>query len=65
MKREAKRDLEAAVQKYAAALNVRPSGLTLKDTKSRWGSCASSRRLAFSWRLILAPAYVLDYLAAH
>lgn len=65
LKREAKRDLEAAVQKYAAALSVRPAGLTLKDTKSRWGSCASSRRLAFSWRLILAPSYVLDYLAAH
>ena len=65
LKREAKRDLEAAVQKYAAALNVRPAGLSLKDTKSRWGSCASSRKLAFSWRLIFAPAYVLDYLAAH
>jgi predicted metal-dependent hydrolase len=65
LKREAKADLEAAVQKYAAALNVRPSGITLKDTKSRWGSCAASRRLSFSWRLILAPSYVLDYLAAH
>lgn len=65
LKREAKRDLEAAVLKYAAALSVRPAGLTLKDTKSRWGSCAASRRLAFSWRLILAPSYVLDYLAAH
>lgn len=65
LKREAKADLEAAVQKYATALNVRPSGLTLKDTKSRWGSCAASRRLSFSWRLILAPSFVLDYLAAH
>lgn len=65
LKREAKRDLEAAVQRYAAVLNVRPAGITLKDTKSRWGSCASSRRLSFSWRLILAPDYVLDYLAAH
>lgn len=65
LKREAKRDLEQAVQKYAAALDVRPAGITLKDTKSRWGSCASSRRLAFSWRLILAPPFVLDYLAAH
>jgi predicted metal-dependent hydrolase len=65
LKREAKHDLEKAVQKYASALDVRPAGITLKDTKSRWGSCAASRRLAFSWRLILAPPFVLDYLAAH
>ena len=65
LKREARRDLEIAVNKYAAALAVRPASIALKDTKSRWGSCASSRRLAFSWRLIFAPPFVLDYLAAH
>lgn len=65
LKREARRDLDVAVAKYAAALSVRPAGISLKDTKSRWGSCASSRRLAFSWRLIFAPSFVLDYLAAH
>ncbi len=32
---------------------------------SRWGSCSSRGDLAYSWRLILAPAFVLDYLAAH
>jgi predicted metal-dependent hydrolase len=37
----------------------------LRDTTSRWGSCSSQGSLNFSWRLILAPAYVLDYLAAH
>ena len=37
----------------------------MRDTTSRWGSCSSSAALNFSWRLILAPPYVLDYLAAH
>lgn len=50
---------------YARRLDVPFRGLSLKDTTSRWGSCASSGKLAFSWRLILAPAGVLGYVAAH
>jgi len=61
----AKRDLEAAVRKHANAIGKQPLRVTLRDTSSRWGSCTSSGHLNFSWRLILAPAYVLDYLAAH
>ena len=63
--REAKRDLEAAVARHAAKLGVAPRKLSLRDTTSRWGSCSSTGALNFSWRLILAPSYVLDYLAAH
>ena len=40
-------------------------GITLKDTKSRWGSCSSAGRLNFSWRLIMAPTSVIDYVVAH
>lgn len=40
-------------------------GITLRDTRSRWGSCTARGTLNFSWRLILAPSFVLDYLAAH
>jgi predicted metal-dependent hydrolase len=65
LKREARRDLEAAVARHAAALAVKPRRISLRDTASRWGSCSSSAALNFSWRLILAPPYVLDYLAAH
>src|SRR5690606_2143888 len=36
-----------------------------RDQSSRWGSCSSAGVLSYSWRLILAPPYVLDYLAAH
>jgi predicted metal-dependent hydrolase len=65
LKREARRDLEAAVARHAAALDVKPRRIALRDTTSRWGSCSSTGALNFSWRLILAPAFVLDYLAAH
>ncbi len=65
LKREARKDIEAAVTRYARALNVRPKGVAVRDTVSRWGSCSSEGRLSFSWRLILAPPHVLDYLAAH
>jgi len=65
LKREARRDLEAAVARHAAALGVKPRRLALRDTTSRWGSCSSTAALNFSWRLILAPPLVLDYLAAH
>jgi predicted metal-dependent hydrolase len=64
-KREARRDLEAAVSRYAKALKVEQRKLTLRDTTSRWGSCSSTGALNFSWRLVLAPPFVLDYLAAH
>ncbi|KAA2233441.1 M48 family metallopeptidase [Salinarimonas soli] len=65
LQREARRDLEAAVARYAEALGVSPSRITLRDTTSRWGSCSARGGLNFSWRLILAPPFVLDYLAAH
>lgn len=61
----ASRDLAAAVSRHAAALGVRPGRITLRDTRSRWGSCSSSGALSFSWRLAMAPPFVLDYLAAH
>ncbi len=63
--REARRDLTVAVSRHAAGLGVKVRRITLRDTTSRWGSCSASGGLNFSWRLILAPPFVLDYLAAH
>lgn len=65
LKAEARRELVAAVARHAARLAVTPKAITVKDTKTRWGSCTSAGRLAFSWRIIMAPPEVLDYLAAH
>jgi predicted metal-dependent hydrolase len=61
----ARRDLENAVAIHAAKAGRRPISLTLRDTSSRWGSCSAKGALNFSWRLVLAPPFVLDYLAAH
>jgi predicted metal-dependent hydrolase len=62
---EAKRDFAKAVQAHTAALGVVAKRITVRDTKSRWGSCSATGALNFSWRLIMAPPFVLDYLAAH
>ncbi len=65
LKKEARAALEARVLEHAPRLNAKPSRITVRDTASRWGSCSSGRSLSFSWRLILAPAFVLDYVVAH
>jgi predicted metal-dependent hydrolase len=65
LKREARRDLAKSAQHYAEALGVKVKRISIRDQSSRWGSCTSAGSLSFSWRLILAPPYVLDYLAAH
>jgi predicted metal-dependent hydrolase len=65
LKREARRDLHKVALDYAEMLGVRVKRLSIRDQSSRWGSCTSAGSLSFSWRLILAPPFVLDYLAAH
>ena len=62
---EARRRFCALVAEKAAQAQLEPRRVTVKDTRSRWGSCAASRNLAFSWRLVMAPPHVQDYVAAH
>lgn len=64
-KREARRDLEAASKRAAQALGVGLKRVSIRDQSSRWGSCSTTGVLSYSWRLVLAPPFVLDYLAAH
>ena len=64
--RELARDrLTAASDRHAAALGRSYARITLRDTRSRWGSCSSAGALMYSWRLVMAPPEVLDYVAAH
>jgi predicted metal-dependent hydrolase len=65
LRAEALRRIVLAARPHCVGLGVTPSAIRLKDTKSRWGSCAPNRTLAFSWRLVLAPDWVLDYVVAH
>ena len=57
--------LETASLRYAQELGLVIRRVTVRDQSSRWGSCSTTGMLSFSWRLILAPHHVLDYLAAH
>jgi predicted metal-dependent hydrolase len=65
LKREARRRIVERAYEYAAVLGVKPQRITIRDTVSRWGSCSTSRSLSFSWRLVMAPPHVLDYVVAH
>jgi predicted metal-dependent hydrolase len=62
---EARKDLDERVAWHAANLGVRVRHIGLRDQTTRWGSCSANGFLSFSWRLILAPPHVLDYVAAH
>jgi predicted metal-dependent hydrolase len=65
LRAEARRQMSALVAEKSAAAGLRPGRVSVKDTRSRWGSCAANRSLAFSWRLVMAPRFVQDYVAAH
>lgn len=65
LKSLAKEKLTKHCDDYADKLGVSFNRISVKDTKTRWGSCSHSRNLSFSWRLIIAPAEVLQYVAAH
>ncbi len=64
-KAQARADLVAASERYADLMGLKFTRLSIRDQSSRWGSCSSTGALSYSWRLILAPPDVLDYVAAH
>ena len=57
--------LAASIDRQAPALGVAPKALAVRDQRTRWGSCSSRGTLSFSWRLLLAPAWVLDDVVCH
>ncbi|RUS60303.1 M48 family peptidase [Pseudorhodobacter sp. E13] len=65
LKTRARDRLAQASDHYAHRIGRRYRTLTLRDTRSRWGSCTAEAGLMYSWRLIMAPPLVLDYVAAH
>jgi len=65
LRREAHRELEIASRRAAEQLGVTVKRISVRDQSSRWGSCSTTGVLSYSWRLILAPPFVLDYLAIH
>ena len=65
LKNQARADIARAGARYAAASGQALPRITLRDTTSRWGSCSERSGLSFSWRLVMAPPFVLDYVVAH
>jgi predicted metal-dependent hydrolase len=57
--------IEREIARHADALAVSPAAVTIRDTRSRWGSCSRARRLSFSWRLVLAPPEALETVVIH
>lgn len=65
LKTAARDQLAHAVARHAGTLGRSYGRLTMRDPRSRWGSCSSKGDLMFSWRLMMTPPAVLDYVAAH
>lgn len=65
LKKEARHDLQPLVKAHAASVGREVKSISFKDTRSRWGSCSWDGNLSFSWRIVMAPPFVIDYLAAH
>ncbi len=65
LKREARREIEMLVARHTATVGRKAKAIRFRDTTSRWGSCTSDGTLSFSWRIMMAPPAVIDYLVAH
>jgi predicted metal-dependent hydrolase len=66
LKRLARDTLTARTDVHLKTLNQKPVRVSIADTRSRWGSCSPhNRSIRYSWRVVMAPPAVLDYLAAH
>jgi predicted metal-dependent hydrolase len=65
LKIRAREEIVPRVLDHATVLGVKPGRVTLRDTRSRWGSCSHRGDLSFSWRLVLAPEHIVHYVTAH
>ena len=65
LRQQAKAEITARAHPLAERIGERIERIAIRDTKSRWGSCSSSGKLSFSWRLVMAPEWIVDYVTAH
>jgi predicted metal-dependent hydrolase len=65
LKSEAKREIGMLVARHCSAIGKNAKAIRFRDTSSRWGSCTSNGTLSFSWRIMMAPPPVINYLVAH
>jgi predicted metal-dependent hydrolase len=65
LRQQARHEFAVRSRRYAKRLGREVTGVRVNDPKRQWGSCSSAGRLSFSWRLVMAPPKVIDYVAAH
>jgi predicted metal-dependent hydrolase len=65
LKEKARVAIHREIERHAGALAVFPAAVTIRDARTRWGSCSRARRLSFSWRLVLAPPEALETVVIH
>lgn len=61
----AKRDLIKKAVEFSKEMKVSPAGIKINSAKTRWGSCSGKNSINFSWRLIMADDYIIDYVVVH
>ena len=65
LREKARVAIHREIERHATALAVAPAAVTIRDARTRWGSCSRARRLSFSWRLVLAPPEALETVVVH
>jgi predicted metal-dependent hydrolase len=65
LRSSARIEIEDAVVRNAALMGCKPKSVSIRDQRTRWGSCSTRGTLSFNWRLIMAPQAVLDYVVIH
>ena len=64
-KKRSREYIEEMVNRYSQTLGLNPGGIRISNALCRWGSCSSDNHLSFSWRLIMAPCSIIDYVVVH
>ena len=65
LREKARTAIHREIERHATVLDVAPAAVTIRDARTRWGSCSRQRRLSFSWRLVLAPPEALETVVVH
>jgi predicted metal-dependent hydrolase len=65
LREKARAAITREIERHSLAMSVEPSAVTIRDARTRWGSCSRARRLSFSWRLVLAPPEALETVVIH
>ena len=63
--RHARKRLEEKTRRYAKILQVEPGCVSVKDYKSRWGSCSATGNISYNWKIVMAPHRIVDYVVVH